>query len=66
MTGEELKKYRVKKGITQRKLGELLGYEGASADRVVQNSESDKQPIPIKYWRDIAKILGFPVDKFIP
>lgn len=66
MTGEELKKLRVKKGITQRKLGELIGYEGRSAEVVVQQWEYGKQPIPLKHFRALAKVLGIPVEKFIP
>ena len=66
MTGEELKFYRQRAKLTQRKLGELLGYKTDSADVVVQLWEYGKQPIPMKHFRALSKILSVPLDKFIP
>ena len=66
MTGEELKRARINRQLTQRKLGELLGYKGNSADRIVQNWEYGKQPIPLKHFRALSKILEVPIDRFIP
>lgn len=66
MTGEELRKARIKAGLTQKKLGLLIGYEEKSAERVVQLWEHDKQPIPIKYWKQLSKILRIPLEKFLP
>ena len=66
MTGEELRKARTDKKLTQKALGLLAGYDEKSAERVVQLWEHDKQPIPTKYWRELSKILGIPLEKFIP
>lgn len=66
MTGEELRLARQAKALTQKKLGLLLGYSENSAERVVQLWEHDKQPIPARLWRSASKILGVPIDKFIP
>lgn len=66
MTGEELKRLRISKNMTQKKLGELLGYKGRSAENVVQLWEYGKQPVPMKHWRPLAKILEIPLEKFIP
>ena len=66
MTGEEFRDARIKACITQRRLGEMLGYEGRSAESVVQNWEYGRQPIPLKHIRKLAKILEIPIEKFIP
>ena len=66
MTGEELKAIRKSRGITQRKLAELLGYEGRGGEMTVQNWEYNKQPIPLKHFRKLAEILEVPVERFIP
>ena len=66
MTGEELKKYRIMHQITQKRLGEMLGFKGRSAENTVQKWEYGTQPIPIKYWRKLAEILEIPLDRFIP
>lgn len=66
MTGEELMRYRKAAGFTQEKLGLALGYSEASAERVVQLWEHDKQPIPIKHFRKLAELLRIPLEKLIP
>ncbi|MBP5478704.1 MAG: helix-turn-helix transcriptional regulator [Bacteroidaceae bacterium] len=66
MTGEEFRRARIRACITQRRLGEMLGYKGRCAENVVQNWEYDRQPIPIKHFRQLAKILEIPLEKFIP
>ena len=66
MDGESLKKLRLRNQLTQRRLGEMLGYEGRSAEVVVQQWEYGKQPIPLKHFRKLAEILRVPLDRFIP
>lgn len=66
MTGEEFKRARIRQGLTQKKIGIMLGYKEASAERIVQHWEYDEQPIPIKHFRTLAKILDVPLEKFIP
>ena len=66
MTGEELKHYRINQQLTQKRLGEMLGYKGRSAENIVQMWEYGTRPIPIKHFRKLAKILNIPLEKFIP
>ena len=66
MSGQELKKARLRVNLTQRRLGELLGYEGKSAEVVVQLWEYDKQPIPVKHYRALAKLLELTLDDIVP
>ena len=66
MTGSEFKQHRLNRCITQRALGEMLGYKGKSAENTVQNWEYDKQPIPLKHFRKLSEILLVPLEKFIP
>ena len=66
MTGEELKRYRIGVQLTQKRLGEMLGYEGRTAENVVQMWEYGTRPIPMMHFRKLAKILDCPLEKFIP
>ena len=66
MTGEEFRELRVRKHITQMKLGEMLGYKGRSAECVVQSWEYGRRPIPMKHFRKLSEILGVPLERFIP
>jgi transcriptional regulator with XRE-family HTH domain len=66
MTGEELKELRIRRRITQQRLGELLGYQGHSAQTTIQCWEYDKAPIPLKHFRKLAQILEVPVERFVP
>lgn len=66
MTGKELRRARLRVNLTQKKLGELLGYEGRSAENVVQRWEYDKQPIPVKHFRALAKVLDITLDEVVP
>ena len=66
MKGEELKRLRISKHITQKQLGEMLGYKDKSAENVVQLWEYGKQPIPTKHWKLLSKILGAKLEAFLP
>jgi len=66
MTGEDLKRYRIAACYTQKQLGEALGYKGRSAENTVQKWEYGTQPIPIKHFRELSKLLEVPLEKFIP
>lgn len=57
---------RKEKRFTQRKLGELMGYEGRTAETVVQNWEYGKQPVPITKLRRLAEVLEVTLDELIP
>lgn len=66
MTGEELKNARIRKCLTQKRLGLMLGYGQLTADTVVQKWEYGERPIPIKHFRKLSEILEIPLEKFIP
>lgn len=66
MTGEELKKARIRKQLTQQRLGLMLGYQKNTADTVVQKWEYGQKPIPLKHFRKLSQILEVPLEKFIP
>jgi len=52
--------------LTQRQLGEACGYEGRSAETVVQNWEYGKQPVPLDKIRILAATLQISIDSLIP
>lgn len=66
MTGEELKRLRIARGFTQRRLGEKLGYTGRSAEVTIQNWENERHPIPITKIRKLAETLEMPIERFVP
>lgn len=66
MTGKELKARRITKGYTQKGLGLELGYPENTAEKVVQQWEYDKQPIPVKHYRRIAQLLNLTLDEMVP
>ncbi len=64
--GDMIREARKRVGLTQRQLGEACGYEGKSAERVVQKWEKDEQPVPIVRLRRLAAALNIPLDSLIP
>ena len=64
--GEYIRDCRIAAGLTQKQLGEMCGYSEASADRVVQLWEHDKQPVPLDKIRILAKSLKIPIESLIP
>ena len=66
MTGDELRRARIRKCLTQKRLGQMLGYKDLTADTVVQKWEYGERPIPVKHFRALSKILNVPLEKFIP
>jgi len=66
MTGKELKERRKAMGFTQRKLAEALGYEGRAGECTVQNWEYDKQPIPLKHYKKLSKLLDLTLEEMLP
>lgn len=61
-----IKSKRKERGLTQRALGEMCSYTGASAERVVQLWEYGKQSVPLERMRTVAAALGIPVDLLVP
>ena len=66
MVGEELKRYRINSFTTQRRLGEICGLKGRSAERTVQRWEQGTVPVPLKHLRKIHEAIGIPYEKLIP
>lgn len=66
MTGEEVKRLRIRQCITQKQLGEMLGYTGKAAETVVQKWEYGERPIPTKHWKALCKIFKVKLDAFLP
>ena len=60
-----IKEKRVAKGLSQQRLGELLGLSGTGAQVLVSMWESGKRKIPRKKIRELAKILGIKSDELI-
>lgn len=66
MIGDLIKVARKQKGITQQRLGEMLGYEGRTAEMMVQKWEYNQRPINPKHYRKLVEILDIPLEKLIP
>ena len=66
MVGDLIRQKRIEKGLTQQKLGELLGYKGRSAECVVQHWEYNKHPVPMVRLKPLAKILEIPLEDLLP
>lgn len=60
-TGSRIKDLRIKKGLTQRQLGELIGM----ADSAIRRYESDRGNPTAKTLRRIADALEVPVDSLL-
>lgn len=53
-------------GLTQRQLGEACGYEGRTAEVMVQHWEKGRSPVPLDKIRILAKTLQISIDSLIP
>lgn len=63
---KRIKEARIKADMSQRELGELLGYEGANAQRTVTRWEHNERPVPLDKIRLLAKVLDLTLDDLIP
>ena len=59
--GKKIKEYRLKRGMTQEELADKL----LSKKSTVSEYENDKIDIKISILREIAKILGVPLSRFL-
>lgn len=66
MTGKELKERRKTMGFTQRGLAEALGYKGRAGECTIQNWEYDKQPIPLKHYKKLSRLLDLTLEEMLP
>lgn len=64
--GEIIRNARQAKGLTQKQLGELCGYEGATGEAHVRRWELEVRPVPIDRLRRLCAALDLPLDALIP
>ena len=64
--GDLIRTRRLDMPYTQRQLGELCGYEGRTAERMVQQWEQGRRPVPADRLRRLAKALELPLEALIP
>lgn len=60
-----IRKARIAKGMSQKRLGELLGYKGGTAQVMVCLFETGARKIPRDKIELTAHLLGIPVEKLI-
>lgn len=65
--GETIRNARQAKGLTQKQLGMLCGYEiPKTAETTVQYWERNVNPVPIDRLRRLCAALDLPLDALIP
>ena len=64
--GDTIKAARIKKGYTQRELGELIGFSGDSVDSIIRNIELGRRGLALEKVRICALTLGVPVEDLLP
>ena len=60
-----IKEMRISKGISQQKLGELVGYSGRTAQVMVSLWENGKRKVSRDKIMIVSKILGIPIDTIL-
>ena len=66
MKGNKLiREQRLNRNLTQKELGELLGYKGESRQTRISSWESGKRQVPRRKIKELAKLLGIPAEKLI-
>ncbi len=63
---EVIRTNRMALKLTQQQLGEACGYEGRTAEAVVQHWEKGRSPVPLDKIRILAATLRVPIDSLIP
>ena len=61
-----IKAARITAGMTQKELGEHMGYIGRSAEVTVQRWENGTRPVPLEKIRALANALNLTLDDLIP
>lgn len=64
--GENIQRLRKQAGLTQRKLGELIGLNGRSGENHVQKWEYNIQSPSAKYLRPLCRALNCTLEQLIP
>lgn len=63
---EKIKQARKEAGLTQKQVGEALGYTGGTAESTVRRWELDIRPVPLDKLRTLSQVLNIPLDQLIP
>ena len=63
--GDLIRTRRIILGYTQRQFGELCGYEGKTAENMIQQMEYNRIPVPVDRLRRLAKALELPLEALI-
>ena len=66
MIGELIAQARKAAGLTQKQLGEMIGYKGPNADIMIQRFEANKREVPLSKVRALSKALNIPLENLIP
>lgn len=57
---------RERRGYTRKELGLMCGYSPIGGEKTVGCWETDRQDVPTKRLRALAKALGVPIDTLVP
>lgn len=57
---------RLNMGMTQKELGEAVGYEGRNAELIVQSIESGRRSVPYAKLTAFAEALGIGLEELLP
>ena len=63
---EKIKQARKEAGLTQKQVGEALGYTGGTAETSVRKWELGTRPVPLDKLRTLSQVLNIPLDQLIP
>ena len=66
MLGKAIKAARKAAHLTQRQLGEKLGFTGRTAEVTIQKWEHDLRDPAVEQLRPLAKALGITLEELIP
>ena len=61
-----IKAARIRAGLTQKELGEKIGYSGESQERAIRNIENGSRGVPIEKARALITALDLTFDDIIP
>lgn len=66
MIGDLVASARKAAGLTQKQLGEMIGYNGPNAHIMIQRFEANKREVPLSKIRALSKALNIPLESLIP
>ena len=64
--GEIIQAKRKAAHLTQKKLGEMVGFPEASAERMIQHWEHGRRPIGVEDLRPLCRALKCTLEELIP